>query len=120
MSGGESGLRNPPAAVRGIGAAALAVEGLVLLLAIVPLRVLGNARGTTGTVVIVTLAVACFVLAGMMRRSWVWIAGTALQVVLFVTGFFVHLALSVAGIVFGLTWWYVLHVRRTVLGPRPD
>ena len=37
------------------------------------------------------------------------------QVVLFVSGFFVHAALSVAGVVFGLTWWYVLHVRRTVL-----
>ena len=45
---GESGLRNPPAAVRGTGAAALGIEGLVLLLAIVPLRVLGNAWGTTG------------------------------------------------------------------------
>jgi hypothetical protein len=117
---GESGLRNPPAAVRGIGAAALGVEGLVLLLAIVPLRVLGNAGGAAGTAVIVALALACFVLAAMMRRSWVWMAGAVLQVVLFASGFLVHVALSVAGVVFGLTWWYVLHVRRTVLGPKPD
>jgi heme/copper-type cytochrome/quinol oxidase subunit 3 len=117
---GESGLRNPPAAVRGIGAAALGVEGLVLLLAIVPLRVLGNPRGVAGTAVIVVLALACFVLAAMMRRSWAWTAGTVLQVVLFVSGFFVHVALSVAGVVFGLAWWYVLHVRRTVLGPQKD
>ena len=116
-----SGLRNPQAAVRGIGAAALAVEGLVLLLAILPLRVLGNARGTVGTTVVVALALACFVLAGMARRSWIWVAGTVLQVVVFASGFFVHISLSVLGVVFGLTWWYVLHVRRTVLGGRrPD
>ena len=61
-----SGLRNPSAAVRGVGAGTLAAEGLVLLLAIVPLRVLG-ARGNTGTIVVVTLAVVCFVLAGRGR-----------------------------------------------------
>src|SRR5690606_37675295 len=35
-----SGLRNPSAAVRGVGAAALGAQGVTLLLAVVPLRVL--------------------------------------------------------------------------------
>jgi hypothetical protein len=111
----RSGLRNPGAAVRGIGAATLATEGLVLLLAIVPVRVLG-ASGTGGTFTIVALAVASFVLAGLLPRGWVWIAGSALQVVVFGCGFLVHPALAAAGVLFGLVWLYVLRVRRAVLG----
>ena len=63
-----SGLRNPAAAVRGVGAAALAAEGLVLLLAIVPLRVLG-AAGAGGTILVVVLAVVSFALAGLLRHA---------------------------------------------------
>src|SRR5438067_9523508 len=53
-----SGLRNPPAAVRGVGAGALAVEAVVLLLAIQPLRVLGARLTGVGVAVMVGLAVA--------------------------------------------------------------
>jgi hypothetical protein len=111
----QSGLRNPGAAVRGVGAAALAAEGLVLLLAIVPLRVLG-ATGTGGTLVVLTLAVASFALAGLLRRGWAWIAGSVFQVVLIGGGFVVHSSLVVIGVLFGLVWVYVLRVRRSVLG----
>ena len=111
----QSGLRNPGAAVRGVGAAALAAEGLVLLLAIVPLRVLG-ATGTGGTILVVVLAVVSFALAGLLRHRWAWIAGSVLQVVLFGSGFVVHSSLAVLGVLFGLVWLYVLRVRRTVLG----
>src|SRR5262245_65935404 len=69
-----SGLPNPTAAVRGVGAVALSAEGLVLLLAIVPFRVLG-AGGTGGTLLLVALAATSFVLAGLLRRAWAWIAG---------------------------------------------
>ncbi len=111
----QSGLRNPGAAVRGVGAAALAAEGLVLLLAIVPLRVLG-ATGTGGTLVVVILAVASFALAGLLRPGWPWIAGSVLQVVLIGSGFVVHSSLAVVGVLFGLVWVYVLRVRRSVIG----
>jgi Protein of unknown function (DUF4233) len=111
----QSGLRNPGAAVRGVGAATLAAEGLVLLLAIVPLRVLG-ASGTGGTLIVVILAMVSFALAGLLRRGWAWIGGSVLQVVVFGTGFLVHGSLAVLGVVFGLVWLYVLRVRRTVLG----
>jgi hypothetical protein len=114
-----SGLRNPSAAVRGVGAAALGTEGLVLLLAIVPLRVLAGSDasgGTPGTVVIIVLAAASFILAGLLGRRWGWLAGSVLQVVVIVSGFFVHTALVVLGVLFGLVWLYVLYVRRSVLG----
>jgi hypothetical protein len=113
-----SGLRNPVAAVRGVGAGTLAAEGLVLLLAIIPLRVLDASLGG-GTLVVVALAVVSFALAGLLRHSWAWWAGSVLQVALFVSGFLVHGALTVMGVLFGLVWLYVLRVRSTVLGRHP-
>jgi hypothetical protein len=114
-----SGLRNPEAAVRGVGAAALAAEGVALLLAIVPLRVI-DAGGNAGTAIVVALAVLSFALAGLLRRRWAWWAGGALPVVLIACGFAVHLILGVLGVLFGLVWLYVLRVRATVLGGRPQ
>jgi hypothetical protein len=112
-----SGLRNPAAAVRGVAAGTLAAEGLVLLLAIVPLRVLG-AGGTGGTVTVLALALVSFALAGLLSRGWAWIGGSVLQVIVFGCGFVVHASLSVAAVLFGLLWLYVLRVRRIVLGRR--
>jgi hypothetical protein len=118
MTGPEkpSGLRNPAGSVRAVGAVTLGCEGLVLLLAIVPLRVIAAGHSAAGTVFVVALAVICFALAGLMRRAWTWWAGSAVQVVLIVGGYFVHGSLVVLGVLFGLVWLYALHVRRTVLG----
>ncbi len=111
-----SGLRNPAAAVRGMGAGALCIEALVLLLAIVPLHKLGGVRmAGFATAAVLGLAVLCVVLAGMLRRAWAWYAGIAVQVLLVACGFF-HVALAVIGVLFGGVWAYVLSVRRTVLG----
>ena len=116
--GKPSGLRNPVASVRAVGAATLGAEGLMLLLAIVPLRVIAEARGIAGTLFVVALALFCFGLAGLLRRRWAWWAGTLLQVVLIVGGSFVHGSLVVLGVLFGLVWVYALRIRRTVLGGR--
>jgi hypothetical protein len=113
-----SGLRNPTAAVRGVGAGTLAAEGLVLLMALIPLRVLG-ATGGWGTAAVALLAVASFVGAGLLRRPWAWWAGSALQLVVIASGFFLHGALIAVGVLFGLVWLYVLRVRATVLGRTP-
>ena len=110
-----SGLRNPAGAVRGMGAGALAIEALVLLMAIVPLVKLGAG---TGALAATALAVLCAVLAGLLRYPWAWYAGIALQVVLLVCGLLLHAALAVLGLVFGAVWAYALYVRRIVLGRR--
>jgi hypothetical protein len=111
----RSGLRNPEAAVRGGGALALGSEGLVLLLAIQPMRVLGVHLSGWAIAVLIALALVCFALAGLLRHRWAWVAGSAVQVALFAAGFVFHASLSILGILFGLVWLYVLHVRRTVL-----
>jgi hypothetical protein len=110
-----SGLKNPGAAVRGVGAATLVLEFLVLLLAIQPLRtVLSNDTGQAAALA-AGLAFACLVAAGLLRYRWAWPATTVLQVVIIATGI-VHWMLAAVGVIFLLVWLYVLNVRRSILG----
>ncbi|NES17302.1 MULTISPECIES: DUF4233 domain-containing protein [Micromonospora] len=111
----RSGLRNPERAVRGLGAGTLALEALVLLLAIQPIRVVGGHLSGAAIGAIVGLAVACVLLAGQMKRSWAWPAGTVLQGLLLLSGL-LHWSLLVLGVMFALVWAYALHVRRVILG----
>jgi hypothetical protein len=110
-----SGLRNPVAAVRGVGAGALIIEAIVLLLAIAPIHMLGVRAAGLAIVCVVALAVICVLLAGALRRSWAWWAALLPQFALFACGYF-HVALAILGVLFLLVWIYVLSVRRSVLG----
>ena len=110
-----SGLRNPPAAVRGAGALALGAMALTLLMAIVPLFRL-TASWTMVTLVVV-LAVVAIVLCGLLRHGWAWYVAYVVSAVLLVAGL-AHWALAVLGVLFALLWTYILNVRRTVLGRR--
>jgi len=111
----RSGLRNPAAAVRGVGAGALVIEALILLLAIVPLTKLDTRATGWAIGAVVTLCVLCIALAGLLRYRWAWYAGVVVQVLVCFCGFF-HLMLLVFGIIFGAVWAYVLSVRHSVLG----
>ncbi|MFI7597312.1 DUF4233 domain-containing protein [Actinoplanes sp. NPDC049681] len=111
----RSGLRNPQAAVRGLGSGTLALEAIVLLLAIQPIRILGGDLGGWGIGAVVGLAVVAAVVAGSMRRSWAWHAGTVLQVLLLASGL-LHWSLAALGLIFGAAWGYATYVRRTILG----
>jgi hypothetical protein len=113
---GRSGLRDPGRAARSLAAMALSFEGLALLLAIVPMRMILD-DSTVAIVAILILVVGCIVLAGMTRRAWVWPAGTVLQVAL-IACWAIHWALGVAGIVFGLVWVYCWYVK-VALGKPP-
>ena len=111
-----SGLRNPPAAVRGAGSGVLAGEALVMLLAIVPLRVVGAHLSGVAIGVVIGLAVLCLVLIGLLRYPWAWPAGFLPPIALIVSGFVFHPSLAILGVLFGLCWLYVLRVRKKVLG----
>ena len=112
----ESGLRDPQRAVRAIGAMALALEAVVLLFAIVPLRMLKAPHLGLAITAVLVLSASCIVLAGMMRRPWAWRAGTVLQVLILPCGYF-HWSMTVIGAVFLLVWLYALHARRVLSRP---
>jgi len=110
-----SGLRNPPGAVRAAGAITLAIQALVLLLAVLPLRMVAGHNAGWAMLAVTVDAVLCAVLAGLLRHRWAWYAGIALQVLVIATGLF-QWAIAIIGLVFGGIWLYVLHLRRTILG----
>jgi hypothetical protein len=109
-----SGLRNPQAAVRGLGAGTLGLEAIVLLLAIQPLRLFAGHFSGFGVGVVIGLAVFCVLLAGVMKRPWAWHAGTAVQVLLLLSGL-LHWSLAVLGLIFGAAWGYATYVRARIL-----
>jgi hypothetical protein len=111
----RSGLRNPPAAVRGLGAGTLALEAIVLLLAVQPIRIMGGQLSGWGVAAVITLALLAAAVAVTMRHRWSWAAGTALQVLLLAAGL-LHWSLAVLALIFGAAWAYASHVRRTILG----
>ncbi|GAA1795868.1 DUF4233 domain-containing protein [Planosporangium flavigriseum] len=119
MSESKPGLRNPAAAVRGAGAGTLAVEAIVLLLAIAPLAKIGGAARGPAIVLVLVLAVAAVLLAGLLRHTWAWWAGLVVPVGLLAGGA-LHWSLAALGVVFGLLWAYVLNVRRAVYANRPS
>ncbi|MBB5869809.1 hypothetical protein F4553_003188 [Allocatelliglobosispora scoriae] len=108
-----SGLRNPERAVRGLAAGTLVLEGITLLLAIQPVRMLGGS--TAAVVTVAVTAVVAFLLSGMMGRRWAWHVASALQVVL-VGAIALNWAIATVGVIFGLVWIYVLRVRKRILG----
>jgi hypothetical protein len=110
-----SGLKNPRAAVRGVGAGTLILEFLVLLLAIQPLRMLLPDEAGPAAGLAAGLAALCLIAAGLLRYRWAWTATTVVQVVVIATGL-VHWMLAGVGVIFLLVWLYVLNVRRTILG----
>jgi hypothetical protein len=91
------------------------IEAVALLLAIAPLRMLGGPRTTAAIVSVVVLAVAAVVLAGLLRYDATWYVVGGLNLAVTLAGF-LQWALGILGVVFALVWWYVLHVRRTILG----
>ncbi|MEV4352609.1 DUF4233 domain-containing protein [Actinoplanes sp. NPDC049596] len=111
----RSGLKNPQAAVRGLGAGTLIMEAIVLLLAIQPIRIMGGHLTGWGVATVIALAVLAILLSGVMKRPWAWPAGLVLQILLLASGFF-HYSLAVLGLLFGAAWVYALSVRRTILG----
>lgn len=104
---------DPMKGVRGVFAATLALESIVVLLALLVLSKFGDGATVLGVSVIVALAVAMVVAAGLQRRSWGLRLALALQVVMVACGLLVPV-LGVMGVVFAAVWALLLLLRRDV------
>lgn len=96
----RSGAMNP---ARRLLSTVLACEAIVIALAIpVAVAVLKVDGGVAGGVC-GGLAVACLLMAGMLRFPWAVPAGTALQLLIIATGFMVP-TMFFLGVLFGALW----------------
>lgn len=109
------GVRPPPTdpmrGARGVFAATLVLEAIVVLLA---LLVLPDGGSGLGTGVIVGLAVAMVLAAGLQRRPWGLAAALGLQVLLLVAGLLFVPALVILAVVFAIVWGVLVWMRREV------
>ena len=104
---------DPMKGLRGVFAAVLALESIVVLLSLLVLSKFGGGATPAGTAVIAGLGVAMIVAAGLQRRPWGLGLALALQVAVIACGLLVP-ALGVMGLVFALVWVGLLLMRRDV------
>ena len=102
----------PPRGLMAVGAAGLAFEAIVMLLAIpaVTTAERGHVR-VGGVVYIAALAVLLIVVAGVLRRRGGVAAATVVQVLVILAGV-VTWPMYVVGVVFAAIWAYWLYLRR--------
>lgn len=102
-------------ATRGVLAAVLCLEALVVLL--VPRAIAQTSTGlnTAKTLVLVVLAVVLVATGFLLRRRWGIGLGSALQVAVLATGIWTAVMFAV-GIIFVAIWVWVLTMRRDLVG----
>jgi hypothetical protein len=102
-------------AVRGACAAALGLEALTVLF--VPRAIAQFGPGLTAIrlALLIGLAAALLVAAGLQRYRIGLALGTVLQVAVIATGLLVA-AMYVLGAMFAVVWGYLLRLRRDLLG----
>lgn len=89
---------------RGMAAAILVLQGIVLGLTTPVMISIGNVSWQAAVSVGVGLCVVCLLLSGMLRRRWAYAAGWLVQVVSLALGFVVHM-MFVLGVIFLVLWW---------------
>ncbi|QGU05280.1 DUF4233 domain-containing protein [Corynebacterium comes] len=113
---GHAPEKDPLKGIRGVMAGTLILEAITILLALtVILKVDDGVHWTTFNWVFITaLGLAHVVMAFLQRFSWALPVNLALQVVL-LGGFLVHYSVGVIAIIFIIVWWYLLHLRSTLI-----
>ena len=116
--GPERGVRPPPTdpmkGARGVFAATLILEAIVVLLALLVLPRFGTGSTGLGFGVITALAVAMIVASGLQRRSWGLTAALGLQVLLIVASLVFLPSLVIVAVAFAIVWAILVWMRHEV------
>lgn len=105
---------DPMKGIRGVFAATLILESIVVLLALLVLAKFGDGATPLSAGLVVGVAVLMIVGAGLQRRSWGLAFALVMQVVTIVVGFVFVPVLGVMGIVFSLVFGGLILMRRDV------
>ncbi|MFC4589535.1 DUF4233 domain-containing protein [Sphaerisporangium corydalis] len=101
--------------MRRLCASVLGMEAIVLGL-ITPVAIMVNHVAPSVAVTVgIGLAVACVLVAGLLKRPFAYIAGSVLQVFAIATGFLVPMMFFL-GVIFAALWVTAIFVARRVEG----
>jgi hypothetical protein len=112
-SGAGAVAPDPLRSFRGVVAATLVLEGIVVLLALPVVAKLGGGLATWQGLLVGALAVALFLACAVAGRPWGMGLALGLQLMMIVSWFAVP-ALGILGLIFGLVWLCLLWFRRQV------
>lgn len=98
---------------RGMCAAVLCLEGITIGLTTPVMITIADVAVGTALVVGVGLAVACLLLAGMLRAPWAYAAGYVIQVAAIGLGFVIPMMFLLGGI-FAALWAAADHLGRKI------
>lgn len=113
---GHDPAKDPMKGIRGVMAGTLVLEAITIWLALtVILRVDDGAYWTTfNWVAITALGAAHLIMAFFQRMPWALPVNLVLQVLL-LAGVFIHPSVGIIAIIFIIVWWYLLHLRSTLI-----
>ena len=111
---GQAPIPDPTKGLRGVFAALLVLESIVVGLALLVLPKFGAGATPLGVTLIAGLAVAMIVASGLQRRPWGLKLALVLQAATIACGLLVP-ALAVMGVVFAAVGGGILLMRRDVL-----
>jgi hypothetical protein len=100
---------------RGVLAAILCLEALVVLLMPRALAQTSGGLGTTKTTILIALAVIMVIAGFLLRRPWGIGAGSVLQLLYLATGIWLPAALIPAALLVG-SWLFTLNLRHDIVG----
>jgi hypothetical protein len=101
--------------MRRLGASVLGMEAIVLALVAPVAIAINKVSPAVALTVGLGLAVACVVVAGMLKRPFAYVAGSVVQVLAIATGFLVPVMFFL-GLIFTALWITAIFVARRVEG----
>jgi hypothetical protein len=111
---GQPEAPDPWRGFRGVMAATLILEAIVVLLALPGVHVVGGGLTPASLAYLLGLALVLVLFTGIQGRSWAIWANLAVQLVL-VAGFAVYPGVGVMGLVFTGVWALIAYFRAEVL-----
>ncbi|MDK8451031.1 DUF4233 domain-containing protein [Corynebacterium mastitidis] len=113
---GHAPEKDPMKGIAGVMSATMCMEAITFYLALTVIaRVDGGAHWSAASAAYVTImATVMLVVSFLQRYRWSIPVNLALQAVA-LGGFFFHYSLGIVACVFIAVWWYVLHLRSSLI-----
>ena len=105
---------DPWLSFRGVMAATLLLEAIVVLLALPAVATVGGGLTAFSTAYLIGFAVLLVLMAGVQGRPWAIWANVAVQAVL-IAGWAIYPGVGFIGIVFTVVWLIIVYLRAEVL-----